>query len=325
MHELICNEIAMAVKKEFGLVDPSISLLTGEGSDRFYYRIKSDDKTLILMIYGNEKAENDYFIHIQKFLMDLGVSVPVIHLKMPEKRWIFLEDLGNESLYTLYPRVNRQEKIALYKAVIDEASKIFFKGNDRYIKEPFVTAGDFDHRLYHWEHRYFIDNYLKLYKKIKIPLTRLEQNLADVAGRLAREENRLIHRDFQSKNIMVTNGKVYLIDFQGLRRGLPEYDLASLLCDPYVRMDEELINELLNYFFDAYSVFYGIEYELFRERFFMCSVQRLMQALGAYCFLGLVKNKSQFLNSIPAGEHILMKSVKKTSAFPELLKIMENR
>ena len=105
-----------------------------------------------------------------------------------------------------------------------------------------------------------------------------------------------MHRDFQSQNIILRDGQAYLIDFQGMRPGLAEYDLASLLYDPYVRLTESERAELL----DFYRTIAAVNDPAFQEKVRLCAMQRLMQALGAYGYLGLTKGNRIFLTHIPA-------------------------
>jgi aminoglycoside/choline kinase family phosphotransferase len=108
-----------------------------------------------------------------------------------------------------------------------------------------------------------------------------------------------VHRDFQSQNIIIRNGQAYLIDFQGMRPGLAEYDVASLLYDPYVELAETERAELLTYY-RGRQLENGITVDGdFDLKLRLCAMQRLMQALGAYGFLGLVKGDKHFLQYIP--------------------------
>ena len=120
-----------------------------------------------------------------------------------------------------------------------------------------------------------------------------------IADRLAAEPRCLVHRDFQSQNVIVRAGEVCLIDFQGLRPGLAQYDLASLLLDPYVDLTAEEREELLGHYL---SGLYGpgrTADPKFRMLYDLCAMQRLMQALGAYGKLGHLDGRAQFLTSIP--------------------------
>ena len=112
----------------------------------------------------------------------------------------------------------------------------------------------------------------------------------------------MIHRDFQSQNIILRDGQAYLIDFQGMRPGLAEYDLASLLYDPYVSLMKSERTELLEF----YRSEAGVTDPEFADKFQLCAMQRLMQALGAYGYLGHVKKNVAFLEHMPAAARGLL-------------------
>ncbi len=138
--------------------------------------------------------------------------------------------------------------------------------------------------------------------KIKLPLSltkELRKELESLSARLQKVETCLIHRDFQSQNIMIKNGQPVLIDFQGLRQGCLFYDLGSLICDPYVTFTDEERNELINFYYELMNPVYSRDE--FVHNFWEASAQRLMQALGAYGFLGLKKKKPAFLQHIDNG------------------------
>src|SRR5262249_21677324 len=103
----------------------------------------------------------------------------------------------------------------------------------------------------------------------------------------------------QSQNIIIQNGQANLIDFQGMRPGLAEYDLASLIYDPYVDLTEVERDELITYYHEQRSKSAIMCDADFDSRLRLCAMQRLMQALGAYGFLGLVKGHKHFLQHIP--------------------------
>ncbi|MEK6654584.1 MAG: phosphotransferase, partial [Thermodesulfobacteriota bacterium] len=132
----------------------------------------------------------------------------------------------------------------------------------------------------------------------------LEAELSALAGRLLSPPPALVHRDLQSQNVMIRDGAPVLIDFQGMRPGSPFYDLGSLLCDPYITFREEERLFLLRHYHEISGSHY--DGEAFRELFLLASAQRLMQALGAYGFLGLRRGKPHFLAHIrPALENLV--------------------
>jgi len=109
----------------------------------------------------------------------------------------------------------------------------------------------------------------------------------------------LVHRDLQSQNVMIRDGEPFLIDFQGMRFGNPFYDLGSLLCDPYVDFLDREREELLSFYSGLFKG--SLDQGSFWNYFWEASAQRLMQALGAYGFLGIKKGLTAFLDYIPAG------------------------
>ncbi len=311
------RRIKQILKEDFGWDNPIIVKIVDEGSDRTFFRITHDNQSIVLMVYDKKKTENNYYVHIQHFLDTISVNVPKTLSSRSDEGLVFLEDLGNSSLLSICKHADKETIISLYKSVIDESIKIF-NSFDVYKDNTFVTAPAFDYDLYHWEHEYFVQNYLINYRGYNGDLSFVNDELKNLAEVLSVRENCLIHRDFQSKNIMVKDDKTYLIDFQGLRLGLPEYDLASLLRDPYISLDDDVIEQLLEYFEENYKP----NQKEFRSVFNLCSIQRLLQAMGAFCFLGLTKKKTQFLQYIQPAETILLKELKKSNFLPTLEQII---
>ncbi len=172
---------------------------------------------------------------------------------------------------------------------------------------------EFNAALYVWEQNYFFENCLGRYFKIddaKLAELAALPALNEIAERLASLPRVLVHRDFQSQNILIRNGQAYLIDFQGMRPGLAEYDLASLLYDPYVDLSQAERAELIEHYRGRQTE-NGLTIDGdFDDTLRLCAMQRLMQALGAYGFLGLVKGHKEFLQYIPAA----MKSLRARSS-----------
>ncbi len=128
----------------------------------------------------------------------------------------------------------------------------------------------------------------------------------------------LVHRDFQSQNIIIRDGQAYLIDFQGMRPGLAEYDLASLLYDPYVQLSAAERKELLEF----YRTEAGVTDPAFAEKFQLCAMQRLMQALGAYGFLGLVQREPRFPRPHSRGPRFVRRSSGRDRGFGAVAQLL---
>jgi aminoglycoside/choline kinase family phosphotransferase len=141
----------------------------------------------------------------------------------------------------------------------------------------------FDAALYRWEQNYFFEFLVEEFLGMDAGPLRKNEMFVDLSERLGTVARHLVHRDFQSQNLMIKDDKVWLIDFQGLRRGRQEYDLASLIFDPYMDHNEREREALLT-LWEEIADERPLE-TLFHE----CAAQRLMQALGAYG--NIVKNR----------------------------------
>jgi len=282
-----------------------ISPIEKGGSDRRFYRVRCvPEQSLILVKYSLERAENRHYVRIAEFLTEHGIAAPKIYFHDPEEGLIWIEDLGESDLFSF-----RDEtwlvRGALYRSALDEISKLHDLPEREWTELNGEMPPEFNATLYRWEQNYFFENCLgrifglnegRLRELASIPA------LENIAERLAGLPRVLVHRDFQSQNIIVRAGHAFLIDFQGMRPGLAEYDLASLLFDPYVRFSPAEREELYSYYMERRGLSPSRQ---LRETLRLCAMQRLMQALGAYGFLGLVKGSQHFLAHVPSALHSL--------------------
>jgi aminoglycoside/choline kinase family phosphotransferase len=302
-----------------------ISPIQKGGSDRKFYRIHcSPEQALILVKYNLEREENRHYVRIAKFLCERGIRVPQIYFHDPEEGLIWLEDLGERDLYT-YRHEGWLVRRAFYESALDQIATLHGLPESVCVEMKQHLPAEFNSKLYLWEQNYFFDNCLGRY--FKIEKTKLAQlaalpALKEITEHLASFSRVLVHRDFQSQNIIIRNSHAYLIDFQGMRPGLAEYDLASLLYDPYVDLLEPERAELSAYY-RARQLENGIAINGdFDLKLRLCAMQRLMQALGAYGFLGLEKGHKHFLRHVPAALKSLRCVVAKIDGLTELEKTL---
>ncbi len=288
------------------------------GSDRSYFRISvSSETSSILMRYGRMYEENDLYADIASFLRGIGVTVPTIFGHDPEKRLILMEDLGDRDLYALRDAPWEIRRDLYEKTLAQAATMISFSPNR--LPAGLRLMPGFDADLYRWERDYFREHCLRNVCRIDLSAAEdeaLEAELSELASRLLATPLVLVHRDLQSQNVMLRDGEPVLIDFQGLRPGSPFYDLASLLCDPYVAFPETGRENLLGYYHGISCSRYP--WDTFRELFLLASAQRLMQALGAYGFLGLKREKPHFLAHIRPALDNLITVTAETGSLPHL-------
>lgn len=271
------------------------------GSDRSFFRISLPDRaSFIFMHYGTDVEENSHWVDINNFLNGIGVCVPKIIAMDTQLHFILLEDLGDVDLWSqrTQPWEKRRE---YYFQVLRQIHNLHSFDLHR-LPVDLPLAEGYTERLYRWEHDYFRENFVQAVCGLELSashIRNLEQELSELIRRLQKIAPSLIHRDFQSQNIMLKGGQPVLIDFQGMRMGCLFYDLGSLIYDPYVILTDDERNELMLFYFDLMNP--SCSYEEFVNNFREASAQRLMQALGAYGFLGLKKKKTDFLKHIDNG------------------------
>ncbi|HUF62117.1 MAG TPA: phosphotransferase [Verrucomicrobiales bacterium] len=268
------------------------------GSGRTFYRLRlpGDNESMILMQYTLDRPDHGHFLPASRFLDGLGVRVPKVLDADDTLHLVWLEDLGREDLWSL-----RDQPWSIvfpyYRAALREAAKLH-RIHESDIDCPLQPP--FDAALYRWEQEYFVRHFLEKFCGLSSEegnsvLT--QQGFSTLTQDLAALPRSLVHRDFQSQNVMVKNGSVYLIDYQGIRWGRPEYDLASLLLDPYVYLTRDMRESLLDFYLESFQP--DRDPSDFREIYRACAAQRLMQALGAYGYLSLTAGKTFYLNFIP--------------------------
>ena len=295
------------------------------GSDRRFYRVRcSPEQTIILVKYNLEREENRHYVAIAEFLAEHRIHAPKIHYHDPEEGLIWLEDLGKRDLFS-YRHESWLVRRAFYESALDEIVKLHCLPEEARNPIQQNLPAAFDGALYSWEQNYFLENCLGRY--FAVPEEQCSElrelpSLGEIAERLGNRPRVLVHRDFQSQNIIMRNAQAHLIDFQGMRPGLAEYDLASLLFDPYVTLSREERGELLDIYEAKRNATLSPVSDEFRDIFHLCAIQRLMQALGAYGFLGLVKGNKAFLDHIPAAMNSLCSLVSERKGLDQLSEVI---
>ena len=272
--------------------------LYGDGSDRNFYRIRTGAKTFILLEHLGGGRENDSYYNIGTLLYECGIAVPRFEAHKREGLFL-LEDLGDEHLLSRVKGEGRANVETWLRKAVDLLISIQEKATPG-LKESFCfDTVRYDRALaLERESHYFRDAFLRGYLSMPDLPPLLEDELVDLAAKVEGEEPLVfLHRDFQSRNLMIKNERLYVIDFQGARFGPPHYDLAALLWDPYMDLSPELRERLFAYYLEKT---YAPDKELFRKRFTYVGLHRAMQVLGAFGFLTKVKGKVFFESHIPA-------------------------
>ena len=318
------EELIRFAKESFGLSE-SVSIeflpLEGRGSDRAFFRLKWLQESAILIHYDLKRVENTLYADIAGFLHDIGVPAPRLIRHDPARCFILMEDLGDTDLWSLR-ETSWETRQTLYQKTLTIVNRLHSFPEKDFPSSRLRLMEGFGPDLYRWERNYFIDHFVRDVCMIELEPSferELESELSALAQRLAATMRCLVHRDLQSQNVMIRDGEPFLIDFQGMRFGSPFYDLASLLCDPYVNLSDSERNDLLFFYYELRNTEGGnLDWALFQNFFWEASAQRLMQALGAYGFLGHSKGLKAFLGHIPAGLRNLQHAASQVASIPRL-------
>jgi len=300
-------------------------LIGAGGSDRKYYRIKHGKDTAILMEYVQDDPEFYRHIEYTRFFLKHNIPVPkLIKVTHTDRKAIF-EDAGDISLYTWLRCPRDQKQVEdIYRKVIDILVLIHTLITQiKELGDGFLRVFDYEHCR--WETEYFTKRFVEGIKNIKVENSKeLDKEFHLLALRVDSTPKTIIHRDFQSQNIMVKdNMELRIIDYQGARLGLPGYDIASILWDPYYRLNGDMRERLLEYYIGKMKGMEGFNEKDFRDSLLLCRLQRHMQALGAYGFLSSVKGKKYFLKYIPEGLRLLKEDLLSSkNEYPELCKLV---
>jgi len=274
--------------------------LAGDGSDRRFFRVRAGDETAVVVL-GPDPAENRAYELIGRHLWRVGRFGPEFLAVDQGLGFSLVEDLGTTLLQDEAESAVDRDREDLYKKTVVVLAELHDRGGQGFDPDWCSQTARYDRALIlERETGYFISAFIRGYLGMRVDEPGLNREFGALAeAALAGTETVLMHRDFQSRNIMIKNGRPRLVDFQGARLGPPGYDLASLIYDPYVRLGDGLQSDILGWYMAARSSTGRFDPENLRTALPHLAVCRLLQALGAYGYLSRVKGKTGFERYIP--------------------------
>ena len=278
-----------------------VAPLSGDASTRRYFRLSpKEGVTSIVALYPDPfDATATPFYTVGEALIQMGLFVPKL-LDHDGALGIYeQEDLGDLTLQHVLHEASPQQKVDLYREAIDEivtAQREAPKVPQRAI--CFHTA--FDIEKLSWELHYFEKHFLELHRRSDLSVedrSKLAEGFHSLAAQIASWPRVLCHRDYHSRNLMQHNGRLFWIDYQDARMGPSTYDLASLLRDSYVALDDEFVQDRAEEFRQKGAP--DETREAFQQRFELMSIQRNLKALGTFGYMAVVRNNPVYLPYMP--------------------------
>jgi len=315
-------------EEHFGSKPDKIELLPVSGSDRHYYRL-SNERNSAIGTYNANTAENNTYFYFTQLFKKHDINIPEVYKASKDKRHYLQQDLGSTSLFDQLIQEGFTDHVRqhFHKALEQLARVQWIAGREANFDQCFATK-QFDEKAIMADLFYFKYYFADL-QKIPYNKTLLMEEMEQLSKELGRiQPQMLMYRDFQSRNIMLHEGKPYLIDFQGAMQGPPQYDIASLLWQAKAQLPEPWKEDLLNGYITTLNALpiARMDEIHFRKGYAQFVLLRLLQVLGAYGFRGLLERKPHFLSSItPALKNLetFLSMHPQLPAYPELRSLLE--
>ena len=298
--------------------------LTGDASDRRYFRIISPagPSTVLALHVDTIDFASLPFANVARLLQRVPLPVPAILGHSDVLGIVALQDLGDVTLQAHLDAASPAEHRALYRQAVSLMELLQRRGAELASSDYAPYGITFDVEKLTWELGLFVRHFLEAYRGAALgdpDRAKLDEEWAAITRELATEPRVLCHRDYHSRNLMLHDGSLYIIDFQDARMGPDTYDLASLLRDSYVDIADRELDELLAYFVALKGLPDAAE---FRRRFDLMSLQRNLKALGTFGYQTTTRRNPVYIQYIPRTLHYARMTLEKYPRFARLRELL---
>jgi aminoglycoside/choline kinase family phosphotransferase len=304
--------------------------LTGDASDRRYFRVLlNDGDSIVLALHaGPIDFEAMPFVKVALLLKHIPLPVPALLHHSNELGIIGLQDLGDVTLQAHLGAATADEHDALYRQAVSFIVQLQHRGAELESPDypPYGIAFDTDKLS--WELEFFFKHFLRAYRGVSPSVTiqrALSEEWSAIVNELANEPRVLCHRDYHSRNLMLNEGGLFIIDFQDARMGPDTYDLVSLLRDSYVDLESRQVDELIAYFLavkHSSTVVPATDTAEFRRRFDLMALQRNFKALGTFGYMTVARDNTVYIQYIPRTLNYVRANLAKYHRFGRLRDIL---
>ncbi|HUR32445.1 MAG TPA: phosphotransferase [Vicinamibacterales bacterium] len=300
--------------------NPRILPLTPDASDRRYFRVRLDDAPpLVLAVYaGPIEFATMPFANVADLLQRMDLPAPAVLAHADALGIVAQEDLGDVTLQAHLGADRVSDHLPLYREAVTLIHRLQ-EGGRRLASPswvPFTLA--FDVEKLTFELNFFQQHFLEGHRRAWLTAAEkaaLSEEWAAIADELSAEPRVLCHRDYHSRNLMLHDGRLHLIDFQDARLGPDTYDLVSLLRDSYVDVTPQEVDRLMAWFTELSGI---VDRAEFRRRFDLMAVQRNIKALGTFGFQAFARNNDAYLQYVPRTLRSIRDNLEKHHRFARL-------
>ena len=312
--------------RDSGLAGPSARVvpLTGDASDRRYFRIiPADGPPIVLALHaGAIEFASLPFANVAELLRLIPLPVPLVLGHSDPLGILALQDLGDVTLQAHLGASSPTQHADLYREAVALIETLQRRGAelqaDRYL--PYRVA--FDVEKLTWELEFFVKYFILGYRGVALKdseRSALQEEWAAIVEELAAEPRVLCHRDYHSRNLMLSDGSLYIIDFQDARMGPDTYDLASLLRDSYVDIAEWELDDLIGHFVALKG---NADRREFRRRFDVMALQRNLKALGTFGYQTMTRGNPVYIQYMPRTLRYARSNLEKYPRFARLRELL---
>ncbi|MFZ5470328.1 MAG: aminoglycoside phosphotransferase family protein [Myxococcota bacterium] len=311
--------------------------LKGDASNRSYYRVGQPPQSWVLMVIPPTAAQKSEeatkgeppkelpFVNVHRYLKKLGVRVPEILRWDEAAGMMVLEDLSDLTFEQALDGGKRRDE--LYGRAVELLAQLRGKAERSPDQGCLAFTRAFDEDLYDWELHHFREWGLEVWsgqKPSAAEREKLDRIFRRIARTLAAAPRGFTHRDYQSRNIMVKEGELVVIDFQDALQGPRQYDLVALLRDSYVELDRPFVDRMLDRYIAAFEKECGekIDADEFKDFFELLTVQRKLKDAGRFEFIHRVKGNPGFLPWIPSSLRYVKEALARRGDLADLREIV---
>ena len=304
--------------------------LTGDASDRRYFRVWLRDGDSIVLALHAAAIDFDTlpFVSVSRLMRSVPLPVPALLHHSNPLGIIAQQDLGDVTLQAHLGAASGEEHAALYREAVSFIARLQQRGEELRSDEypPYKVAFDTDKLS--WELEFFYKFFLKQYRGISPPVEvqqGLSREWSSIVEELAGEQRVLCHRDYHSRNLMLHNRSLFIIDYQDARMGPDTYDMVSLLRDSYVDLSPGQVDELIAFFLALKHGPAGVtpdEAAQYRCRFDMMALQRNLKALGTFGYQTVTRGNPVYIQYIPRTLNYVRANLAKYPRFARLRELL---